>query len=80
MSLRLLVPTIATVLAWPASTAFADELPSGPGRETVASTCGGCHNINRIRVGYTPDGWRTVMHMMQTVQAPVPADQWPVVT
>ena len=27
--------------------------------EVVTAVCGGCHDINRIRIGYTPEGWRT---------------------
>ena len=30
--------------------------------------------------GYTPEGWRTVVRMMQNVDAPVPKDQWDTVT
>jgi virginiamycin B lyase len=80
MSNQLLIPTLAAALAWSALPVLAADLPPGPGMETVAATCGGCHDINRIRVGYTPEGWRTVIRMMQNGQAPVPADQWPVVT
>jgi virginiamycin B lyase len=54
--------------------------PDGPGKETVLAVCGGCHEVNRLRAGYTPDGWRTVVRMMQNVGAPVPADQWETVT
>ena len=30
--------------------------------------CGGCHDINRARAGYTPQGWRTVMQMMSQLR------------
>jgi virginiamycin B lyase len=33
--------------------------------------CGGCHDINRLKAGYTPEGWRTVMRMMQNVDVPL---------
>ncbi len=33
-----------------------------------------------LRAGYTPEGWRTVVRMMQNFEAPVPKDEWPVVT
>ena len=56
--------------------AAAQDLPAGPGKETVAAVCGGCHDINRIRIGYTPQGWHTVIQMMRNVHAPVPDDQW----
>ena len=50
--------------------------PTAPGKDTFLAICGGCHDINRSRAGYTPQGWRTVMHMMQsTSMAPVPQDQ-----
>ena len=60
--------------------ATAQDFPEGPGRETVVATCGGCHDINRLKVGYTPDGWRNVMRMMQNMEAPVPKEQWTTVT
>ena len=37
--------------------------------------CGGCHDINRARAGYTPEGWHTVMRMMLNFGAPVSKDQ-----
>src|SRR5438128_1098143 len=58
----------------------AQDLPDGPGKHMVAAVCGACHDINRIKIGYTPDGWRTVMRMMQNVEVPVPPDQWATVT
>jgi virginiamycin B lyase len=45
-------------------------------KQRFASTCGACHDINRIRVGYTPEGWLTVVRMMQNMDAPVPAEEW----
>ena len=42
--------------------------------------CGGCHDINRLKAGYTPGGWRTVMRMMQNMEVPLPADQVAAVT
>ena len=47
-------------------------MPAGPGKETVAAACSGCHEVNRIRAGYTPAGWRSVIQMMKNVDAPVP--------
>ena len=60
--------------------ALGQEFPDGPGKQVVTAVCGGCHDINRIRIGYTPEGWRTVVRMMQNVETPVPADQWGSVT
>ena len=56
------------------------DFPDGPGKETFVSHCGGCHDINRVRAGYTPEGWRTVIRMMQNVDVPVPKAQWDTVT
>jgi virginiamycin B lyase len=58
----------------------AQDFPDGPGKQTVLSVCGGCHEVNRVRAGYTPEGWRTVIRMHQNVAAPVPQDQWGIVT
>ena len=52
----------------------ARDWPDGPSKQRFVGTCGGCHDINRVRVGYTPEGWLTVVRMMQNVQAPVPAE------
>ena len=54
----------------------AKEWPEGPMKQRFANTCGGCHDINRVRVGYTPEGWLTVVRMMQNFAAPVPAEEW----
>jgi virginiamycin B lyase len=59
--------------------ASAQDFPEGPGKETVTTVCGGCHEAGRVRAGYTPEGWRTVMTMMRNMGAPVPDGQWPVV-
>ena len=37
--------------------------------------CGACHDINRARAGYTPQGWRTVMQMMVNFDGAGPQDQ-----
>src|SRR5436309_5622753 len=70
------VPLFATALLCSIISAQAQELPAGPGKETVAAACSGCHEVNRIRGGYTPEGWRSVIQMMKNVDAPVPQDQW----
>jgi virginiamycin B lyase len=74
--------TFPVTIAWLlfAGSGLAQDLPAGAGRETVAAACGGCHEVNRIRAGYTPDGWRSVIQMMKNVDAPVPKDQWETVT
>ena len=73
------LPIITATLLCSAFSAGAQELPDGNGKEIVATICSGCHDINRIRAGYSPAGWQSVMHMMQNMEAPVPKDQWPVV-
>ena len=51
------------------------DFPDGPGKETFLATCGGCHDINRARAGYTAEGWRTVMQMMVNFGGAGPKDQ-----
>jgi virginiamycin B lyase len=51
------------------------DFPEGPGKETLLAMCGACHDANRVRAGYTPEGWRTVMRMMLNFSVPVPSDQ-----
>lgn len=70
---------LATSLTIPAL-ASAQDLPDGAGKATVARLCGACHDVNRVRAGYTPEGWRTVMRMMMNAEIPVPPDQWDTVT
>jgi virginiamycin B lyase len=70
---------IATVLLL-AAPAIAQDFPEGAGKETVVRTCGGCHDINRLKIGYTPEGWRTIERMMRNMETPVTEAEWPVVT
>jgi hypothetical protein len=58
----------------------AKEWPEGPSKQRFTDTCGGCHDINRVRIGYTPEGWLTVVRMMQNMNAPVPAEEWGAMT
>jgi virginiamycin B lyase len=74
-----LLPAIVGTLL-PLSAAWGQDFPDGPGKQQVTAVCGGCHDINRLRIGYTPDGWRTVVRMMQNVETPIPAGQWAMVT
>ena len=77
MPKRSLLPLAAAALLGSGLPAWSDDpFPDGPGKETVVAVCGGCHDIGRIRIGYTPEGWHTVMRMMQNFGAPVPDDQW----
>ncbi len=52
------------------------NFPEGLGKQTVVSVCNGCHDINRLTAGYSPNGWLTVTNMMRNFGAPVPDDQW----
>jgi virginiamycin B lyase len=54
----------------------AKEWPEGAMKQRFVDTCGACHDINRIRVGYTPEGWLTVVRMMQNFDTAVPAGEW----
>ena len=77
MDRKALIP--ATALICFAAPVLAAEFPDGPGKEIVTTTCNGCHPADRVRPGYTPEGWGTVIHMMQNFHAPVDAKDWPVV-
>ena len=54
--------------------------PDGPGKDTFVAVCGGCHDINRARAGYTPDGWRMVMQMMVNFDGAGPTEKIPELT
>jgi virginiamycin B lyase len=56
------------------------NFPDGAGKSVVLGVCGNCHEINRLTAGYTPEGWRTVVRMMQNFGAPIPDDQVATVT
>jgi virginiamycin B lyase len=82
MRLNLLFASLAAILLCPVLPANAQQrdFPDGPGKDVFVAACGGCHDINRSRAGYTPEGWRTVVQMMKNVAAPVLADQWDTLT
>ena len=77
LSLRVAAALALITIAVPAR---AQSWPEGPGKEQVLATCGACHEINRLRIGYTPEGWFTVSHMMQNFGAPIAPQDWPAVT
>ena len=56
------------------------DFPEGPAKSIVVPMCGSCHDINRLKAGYTPEGWHTVMRMMQNMEAPIPPDKIEMVT
>ena len=80
---RLPLPMLTAALLCPAFATQAQapqqDFPEGPGRETFVAVCGGCHDINRARAGYSPAGWNMVVNMMQNMDTPVPPEQWPTV-
>ncbi len=79
----LLTALAAALLGASAPLAWAQQpppFPDGPGKEAFTQFCGSCHDINRARAGYTPEGWRTVMRMMQNMEVPVPKEQWDTLT
>ena len=53
------------------------QLPEGPGKETVQTTCTGCHALNLLvnSGGYTRQGWQDLFGTMVTL----PNDQRTVV-
>src|SRR3984957_5543785 len=89
MSSRSLLPLVAAALLGSVFSAAAQpaqrpqpgaSFPAGAGKEMVTGVCGGCHDINRLQAGYTPEGWRTVTRMMRNFGAPVPDSEWEAVT
>ena len=82
MRVALTVLSLTIVFGAPAAHAqyTAKEWPEGPSKARFAATCDGCHDINRVRVGYTAEGWLSVVRMMQNVNAPVPAEEWGAMT
>ena len=79
MSRTPLLALIAATLLCAAAQASAQQaqpdFPDGPGKQTFVNLCGACHDINRVRLGYTPEGWHTVMRMMLNFGVPVPKDE-----
>src|SRR5262245_46014724 len=56
------------------------DFPEGPGKQAVVNFWGAGHDINRLKIGYTPEGWHTVMRMMANMEVPIPKDQVDTVT
>jgi virginiamycin B lyase len=79
---RMLLLSAMVVLWAPAAHAqyTEKEWPEGPSKQRFVATCNGCHDINRVRIGYTPEGWLTVVRMMQNMSAPVPPEEWGAMT
>jgi len=77
MSKPLILPMLAAALLCAAAPARAQpaDYPEGPGKQTFVTLCGVCHDHNRARAGYTPEGWRTVVRMMLNFGVPIPPDE-----
>lgn len=75
MSGRLGVASVAISALFAAPVA-AEDFPDGPGKDIFVAQCGTCHDISRVRMGYTPDGWRQVVRMMRHMDVPLDDDQW----
>src|SRR5262249_10896067 len=76
-----LLALILIALAAPAQAQYtAKEWPEGAMKQRFADSCGSCYGINRIRVGYPPQGWLTDVRMMQNLNTPIPPDGWPAMT
>jgi virginiamycin B lyase len=82
MSRKALLPAVAATLICSVP-ALAQQpganFPAGVGKDIVVSTCGTCHDINRLTAGYTPEGWLTVTNMMRNFGVPLSEDQWEMV-
>jgi virginiamycin B lyase len=84
MSTKFHLPVIAAALLGSVFPVMAQQagqdFPEGAGKSAVLGICGGCHEINRLTAGYTPEGWRTVVRMMQNFGAPIRPDQVSTIT
>ena len=72
--LKTLAVSISVLLS--ATPSFAQQLPDGPEKSTIQTTCAACHALTMItRSGHTRPEWDTVVHMMINVGAQVPPGQ-----
>jgi virginiamycin B lyase len=84
MSKQQVLTALVVALLSATATANAQQgqanFPDGPGKQTFVTLCGACHDINRVRIGYTPEGWLTVMRMMLNFEVPLPKNEVDTVT
>ena len=66
--------------AWSQQAQPGADFPDVPAKAFVVPLCGACHDINRLKAGYTPEGWHTVMRMMQNMEVALPVEQTAAVT
>ncbi len=61
--LRVAIALIATSIVLPVSAQ--EQLPEGPGKKTVATVCGACHDLDTaLEMRHTKAGWKTVINAM----------------
>jgi len=67
----------AALAQQPSALPHQDVWPEGKGKDVVSTVCVGCHEARRFTAGngYTPDGWQTVIDMMQNIGAEIPPDR-----
>ena len=58
--------TILILLCLATISSAQEQLPEGPGKKTVATVCGACHDLDTaIEMRHTKAGWKTVIHAME---------------
>ena len=61
---RIRFAVLASAASFALSTSAQDS--ADPGKAMVDATCNSCHPLSaRVGTGYTPEGWDTVLRMMQ---------------
>ena len=78
MPTKSLLPLIAAAfLCSPLPAWSPNQLPDGKAKETVQTSCVGCHALTTVtNAGHSREGWATALHMMVNVGANVPQDQF----
>jgi virginiamycin B lyase len=79
MTKKTLFPVVAAGLLGSVFPSIAQQpgqnFPDGAAKSTVVTICSGCHDLNRLTAGYTPEGWRTVVRMMRNFGAPLSEEE-----
>jgi virginiamycin B lyase len=79
MSKRSVLLATVAALCW-LRPVFSQDLPEGDGKQTVQAACTKCHDLERLKNGYTPEEWRSLLAVMVSFGAAVPKDQMASVT
>src|SRR3954462_5900266 len=66
-------PAAAGLFFWLATAAAADPAPDG--KAIAEARCNSCHPLARAASGYTPQGWDTVLRMMQNHGVVIPTSE-----